>query len=316
MRALPLLIVLLGYLQTKGQTATILVLGADSQVGLELGARARQLGVPLHAARRGEVDIVDAAQVGAAIARISPSLLVNTAAYTDVDRAEVEIDEAFRANATGPGIVAAQCAQARVALLHISTDYVFDGAKPTAYTEDDPVAPLNVYGRSKAEGETAVRRSLARHVILRTSWIYGIYGTNFLKTMMRLARERDELRIVDDQRGSPTGSADIAEAILGIARRVAADESAWGTYHFAGAGVTSWHGFAAEIVAAQAAVTDRRPDVVAIATCEYPRPARRPANSALDCSRFVQTFGVRAADWRERTRGVVAALLDRSSTRQ
>jgi dTDP-4-dehydrorhamnose reductase len=200
-------------------------------------------------------------------------------------------------------------AEAGAALVHLSTDYVFDGRKSTAYTEDDPVAPLSVYGRSKAAGEDAVRQALDRHIVLRTSWVYGGYGSNFLKTILRLALEHDELTMVADQFGCPTATADIADAILAIAARIADDDDAtWGTYHFVGRGVTTWHGFAEEIVDVQAGITGRRPKVVAIATSDYPRPARRPANSALDSSRFHQAFGVRAADWRERVRHVAAAL--------
>ncbi len=287
--------------------ATILILGADGQVGRELAARAARASVATHAARRSDVDITDSAQVRAALARTKPSLVVNAAAYTAVDRAEAEPKQAFLVNAGGAGIVAAACAAAGVALLHLSTDYVFDGTKPAAYTEDDPMAPLNVYGSSKADGETAVRRALPRHLILRTSWVYGVHGTNFLKTMLRLARERDELRVVADQRGSPTATADIAAAILAVARRLDTGTVPWGTWHFAGTGVTTWHGFAAEIVEAQG-TGGRRPAVVPITSADYPQAATRPANSVLDSSRFARAFGVRAADWRTRTREVVAAL--------
>src|SRR5262249_54044836 len=153
------------------------------------------------------------------------------------DLAETEVDQAFVANETGPAVLARACAAENLPLVHISTDYVFDGTKLGAYREDDPIAPVNVYGRSKAAGEAAIRAVLDRHVILRTSWVYGVYGTNFLKTILRLARERDELRIVADQRGCPTGTADLAEAILRIVPRLAADEPLWGIYHFAGTGV-------------------------------------------------------------------------------
>jgi dTDP-4-dehydrorhamnose reductase len=191
----------------------------------------------------------------------------------------------------------------------VSTDYVFDGTKPSAYVEDDPIAPLGVYGHSKAEGEAAIRNVLEHHVIMRTSWVYGVYGANFLKTILRLAAERDELRIVADQRGCPTGTADIAEAILAIAPVLANGDPVSGTYHFAGQGVTTWYDFAGAIVDAQAAFTNRRPAIVPISTAEYPTAAKRPANSALDCSRFAATFGIKAQDWQTRTRDVTAALL-------
>lgn len=286
----------------------ILVFGGEGQLGRELTARAAQAGVSLVGLRRSQADIADGEAVRSILAKISPSLVVNAAAYTKVDRAEAEPDEAFLANATGAGVIAAACSAGNRPLVHISTDYVFDGAKPTAYTEADPICPLGVYGKSKAAGEAAVRDACGHHVILRTSWVYGVYGTNFLKTIMRLAQESDELRIVTDQRGCPTGTKDIADAILAIAPRLVAGENVWGTYHFAGSGVTSWHGFAVEIVEAQAKITNRRPNVVAITTAEYPTPAKRPANSELDSSLFVATFGYRAVAWRQRTREVVSAL--------
>jgi dTDP-4-dehydrorhamnose reductase len=288
----------------------ILVFGADGQLGRELSARASQANIALTGVRRAEVDIADRTAVENAITRTMPALVVNAAAYTKVDRAETEADEAFRANETGPHVIATACAAAQIPLVHISTDYVFDGSKSTAYVESDPISPLGAYGKSKAAGESAVLAALATHVILRTSWVYGVYGANFLKTMLRLAAERDELRVVGDQRGCPTGTADIADAILKIAPRLAAGEPLWGTYHFAGSGATTWHGFATAIVEAQAKFTDRRPKVIAITTAEYPTPAKRPANSVLDSSRFAATFGFRAVDWRDRTREVVASLLN------
>jgi dTDP-4-dehydrorhamnose reductase len=286
----------------------ILVFGGEGQLGRELTARAAQAGVALVGLRHSEADIADDNAVRNALAKNSPSLVVNAAAYTQVDRAEAEAEAAFRANATGAGVIAAACAAAKLPLVHISTDYVFDGTKATAYTEADPISALGVYGKSKAAGEAMVREACTHHIILRTAWLYGVYGANFLKTILRLARERDELRVVADQRGCPTGTADIADAILAIAPRLTAGDKVWGTYHFAGSGVTNWHGFAVEIVDAQATFTNRRPKVTAITTAEYPTAAKRPANSELDSSRFAATFGIRAADWRQRSREVVATL--------
>jgi len=286
----------------------ILVFGGDGQLGRELTARAALIGIPLVGVRRSEADIADAGAIARAMTRISPSLVVNAAAYTKVDRAEIEIEEAYRSNAKGPGIIAAACSTTGVPLVHISTDYVFDGTKQTAYSEDDVISPLGIYGQSKAAGESAVRGALKQHVILRTSWVYGTYGANFLKTIVSRAAQHEELRVVADQRGCPTGTQDIADAILKIAPRLAAREPVWGTYHFAGSGATTWHGFAVEIVAAQAKFTNRRPKVTAITTAEYPTPAKRPINSELESSRFTAIFGFRAADWRERTHEVVSAL--------
>jgi len=290
-------------------TSPILAFGAGGQLGQELLDRATRCGMAMRAVGHVDVDITDAEAVSRLISSDPPSVVVNVAAYTKVDQAESEPEAAFRANAVGPGVLAGVCAAASVPLLHVSSDYVFDGSKSEPYVECDPIAPLGVYGRSKAEGEASVRRLLDHHLILRTSWVYGIYGVNFLKTVLRLARERDELRIVADQRGCPTGTADIAEAILTITPSLAQRMPVWGTYHFAGQGVATWYEFACEIVDAQAAITRRRPTVVPISTNEYPTAARRPANSVLDSSRFAATFGIKAADWRQRTRQVTEALV-------
>src|SRR6185503_18667613 len=195
------------------------------------------------------------AAVRDAISRHRPGLVVNAAAYTKVDLAESEAEAARQGNEIGPGVLARACAAAAIPLVHVSTDYVFDGSKPDAYLETDPITPLGVYGHSKAAGEKAVRDALREHVILRTSWVYGEFGHNFLKTILRLAATRDELRVVGDQRGCPTSTRDLAHAILAIAPRLAARDTVWGTYHFAGTGVTTWHGFASRIVSAQAALT-------------------------------------------------------------
>jgi dTDP-4-dehydrorhamnose reductase len=265
-------------------------------------------GIALTALPRAQADIADAGAVAAAMARVKPALVVNAAAYTRVDQAETEPEAARRGNEAGPAVLARACADAGVPLVHISTDYVFDGTKAGAYVESDPIAPLGVYGKTKAAGEAAVRDALPAHIILRTAWVYGAFGHNFLKTMLRLARERDELRVVADQRGCPTSTRDIAAAILHIAPRLAAREAAWGTYHFAGAGATTWHGFASRIVAAQAPLTGRKPRVVAITTADYPTPARRPANSELDSSLFARTFDFRAQPWEQETDATVRAL--------
>ena len=244
-----------------------------------------------------------------AIARHRPSLVVNAASYTKVDLAEKEIEAARQGNEVGPAVLGAACAAAGIPLVHISTDYVFDGTKPSAYVEDDPIAPVNSYGASKAGGERAVRETTPQHVILRSSWIYGEFGNNFLKTMLRLAAERDELRVVADQRGCPTSTPDLANAILTIAPRLTGGDAVWGTYHFTSDGVTTWHGFASRIVAAQAPLTGKSPRVTAITTAEFPTPARRPANSELDCSRFARVFGFRGRPWQQETDTIVRALL-------
>lgn len=287
----------------------ILVFGGNGQLGQELSRAAESAGVALCALPRGSVDITDASAVGRAIDQAGPSVVVNAAAYTKVDLAERETAAAEDGNVVGPAVIAAACATAGVPLVHMSTDYVFDGQKTTPYVENDPIAPLGVYGRTKAAGEARVRETLRHHVILRTAWVYGEFGNNFLKTMVRLAAERDELRIVADQRGCPTSTRDLASAILRIAPRLAAGDELWGTYHYAGAGIATWHGFAARIVAAQAPLTGRKPCVTPIATADYPTPARRPANSAFDCDRFARVFGFTSRPWQEEADAITLAVV-------
>ena len=287
---------------------SILVFGAGGQLGSELMGRAAPKDISFHFVRRADAYIDDPAAVRRAMQLARPQLVLNAAAYTNVDQAEVERDQAFRANGEGPKVLAQACIEKRIPLIHISTDYVFDGSKPSAYTETDPVAPINVYGQSKLAGETAVRELLDRHVILRTSWVFGIYGRNFLKTMLKLAAERDELRVVADQHGCPTSTADLTEAIVTIAPRLIAGDPVWGIYNVASPQPTTWHAFAQEIVEAQAPFTGRRPAVQPIETKDFVTKAARPHNSELDSSKFFSTFGFRAKDWRERTREAVAAL--------
>ena len=289
--------------------APILLFGAGGQLGRELAELAQERGVPLVGLVRADGDITDRAAVVRALKAHCPGLVVNAAAFTAVDLAESETVAAFAANAEGPAILAEATADAGIPLLHVSTDYVFDGSKPGAYVESDPVAPLGAYGASKSEGEVCIRALQPHHVILRTAWVYGVHGANFLKTMLRIAAERDVLRIVADQRGSPTATRDLAEAILAVRAALMAGAEPWGTYHVAGQGETTWHGFASAIIAEQARFTGRSPIVDAITTAEFPTPARRPANSVLDSARFAAIFGYRAKPWQERMREVVAALM-------
>lgn len=284
----------------------ILIFGGGGQLGQELRRTATSKGIPHTALSHADVDISDSASVARALKAARPSVVVNAAAYTKVDLAEKEPEAARLGNEIGPGVIAAACAAAQTPLIHISTDYVFDGSKTGAYIETDPIAPLGVYGATKAAGEEAVRKGSPHHVILRTSWVYGEFGNNFLKTMLRLASERDELRVVGDQRGCPTSTRDIAGAILRIAPRLRPE--VYGLYHFAGAGAASWHDFANRIADAQARFTGRRPKVTSITTADYPTPARRPANSVFDCGKFERTFGFAARPWTEETDAAVESL--------
>lgn len=285
----------------------ILVFGGGGQVGQELERAGVVARVPLAALSRAEADITDRNAVADAIKRHDPLVVVNAASYTKVDLAETESEAARLANEVGPAIIGAACATAGVPLIHLSTDYVFDGCKPTGYVEGDRISPINTYGQTKAAGEKAVRESTPLHVIIRTSWIYGEFGKNFLKTVLNLAATREELRIVADQRGCPTSTPDLAQAILRIVPQLLSSKI-WGTYHFTGSGVTTWHQFACRIVAAQAPLTGRSPRVTAIPTAEFPTAARRPANSELDSRLFERVFGFRGRPWTDETDAIVRAL--------
>lgn len=273
----------------------VLVTGARGQLGQEVLARGGASTVGLG---RSELDIADRAAVERAFAAVRPELVVNTAAYTAVDQAESEPDLAFAINADGPRHLARACAAAGVPLIHVSTDYVFDGTKADGYGEDDPVAPLQVYGASKAAGERAIREELPRHVILRTAWVYSSHHRNFVLTMRQFAAERDVLRVVGDQHGSPTWAGELADAIWRIAPQLE-EAGRFGTYHFAGAGSASWAGFAEAVMAFCLPEGRPTPTVVPIASTEFPRPARRPACSVLHCAKIERAFGVTPRPWRE-----------------
>lgn len=293
----------------NGQEVRLLVFGGGGQLGRELDVVTSDQRVAATLLPRTQADICDRDAVISAVQRVNPTVIVNAAAYTKVDQAEVERERAFSSNCEGPALLAEVCAERGLPLVHVSTDYVFDGAKPTPYVETDPVGPMGVYGRSKEAGEQAVRARLESHIILRTAWVYGVHGSNFLKTMLGLACHKESWNVVADQRGNPTAAVDLAEAILSVAARAAEGRASWGTYHFAGSGDATWHDFACEIIAAQAPFTNRRPTVAAISTADYPTRARRPANSRLDSTRFAAAFGVTSRPWQQRTREVVAALM-------
>ncbi|MBX3493421.1 MAG: dTDP-4-dehydrorhamnose reductase [Parvibaculum sp.] len=292
----------------------LLVTGAGGQVGTELAAEAAGAGFAVVAPRRAELDITDENAVAAAIAAATPDAVVNAAAWTAVDRAESEPGIAHAVNARAPGLLGSACNRAGIPLLHISTDYVFGGMSERPWREDDPVAPLGVYGASKAEGEAALRAAAPCHIILRTAWVFSPHGNNFVKTMLRLASERDELAVVDDQRGSPTSATDIAQTLLALAASVvdarASDASPlWGTYHFCNAGVTSWCGFARAIMAGAAARGAPAASVRPISAADYPTPARRPAFSALDCTKIKTVLGLEPRPWEEALDGTLDRLL-------
>jgi dTDP-4-dehydrorhamnose reductase len=279
----------------------LVILGAHGQVGGALAARVRQAGIACDAFGRAECDITDPVALKRIIG--AGHFVINCAAYTAVDQAETEVEVAYRVNATGAENVATACAEAGVPLVHLSTDYVLDGESQKPAREDDPPRPLNVYGQSKLAGEIAVRRCLRTHVILRSSWIFSVDGDNFVKTILKLANTQPQLRVVDDQVGGPTPADDVANAILDIiATSTKSGFSDWGTYHFSGIPPVSWYGFARAIVADSGAV------VSPVATKDYPRLARRPLNSVLDCSRISRVFGIKQPDWRAALGNVLEAL--------
>lgn len=287
----------------------VLILGRAGQVARELATADWPAGLEPVIAGRPEFDMARPETLEPLLTRTAPMVVINATAYTAVDKAEAEPGLAFAVNRDGPARLAELCRQRGFALLHISTDYVFDGAKAAPYLEDDAVAPLNVYGASKEAGEAAIRALCSRHLILRTSWVYGVHGQNFVKTMLRLGVERKELRVVADQHGAPTAAADIAAVLVRIAETAAGREEApWGTCHYGGGGDTTWYGLADHIFEAQERATGRRPRLVAIATADYPAPARRPANSRLDCSRIGRAFGIACRPWREGVDRVLEAL--------
>jgi dTDP-4-dehydrorhamnose reductase len=281
-----------------------LVFGTTGQVARELVRRA-PAGVTLEALGRDRADLTDPDACARAVAATSADVVINAAAYTVVDRAESEPELANAVNAAAPGAMAKAAAERGLPFLHISTDYVFDGAPGRPWREDDPTGPLGVYGASKLAGETLVRAAGGPHVILRTAWVFSAHGSNFVKTMLRLGAERDELRVVDDQRGGPTPAAAIADALWTIAAAFGRGEGVPGTFHFAGAPPVSWAGFARAIFVAKGG---RAPVVHPIPSSAYPTPARRPLNSVLDCSAIAAAYGTAQPDWRAGLADVIREL--------
>lgn len=288
----------------------ILVAGHKGQVARSLTEAAAQRHMPLVALGRPELDLLQPETLQAAVEANTPTAIVNAAAYTAVDQAESEEDAATRINADGAANLAVAALDAGVPFIHISTDYVFNGVKTDSYRETDPVSPTGAYGRSKLAGEKAVLAANPRAIILRTAWVYSPFGKNFLRTMLSLA-SRDNVSVVADQFGNPTYAPDIANAILDILNALGGSlpsEQQSGIYHLAGTGDASWYGFAEAIFDEGVRYGLPHPDVKAITTLEYPTPARRPANSRLDCSKIKQAFGVELPNWRESTATCVKRL--------
>jgi len=289
----------------------LLLAGANGQLGREMMVQCRKGGIHAVGLDLPELDIGRADPVRDAVATYRPELVINAAAYTAVDTAETDTEAAFRVNATGARLLAEVCRTAGIPMIHISTDYVFNGTRDTPYTEDAPLSPIGVYGISKAQGETWVRHHLHRHMIIRTSWLYSVYGHNFVKTMLRLGRQQEEVRVVADQRGCPTSAEDLAGALLAMARQIGSEgASHWGTYHYCGKGDTTWFHFAEAIFKrASNYIPLRVSRLVPISTTDFGAPAPRPAYSVLSCERIRQRFGIIQHPWPDSLDDTITRLL-------
>jgi dTDP-4-dehydrorhamnose reductase len=290
----------------------ILITGASGQLGRELVLGATAQGLPFRAVSRPEFDFGAPETVAACFAATTPTLVINAAAYTAVDAAETNEPAARAGNHTGPLQLAELCAAAGIPLLHVSTDYVFDGEKAAPYVETDPTNPTGVYGATKRDGEAAILATGTKALIFRTAWVYAAHGKNFCRTMLGAARRLPALRVVADQRGTPTAAADLAAALLTVAARLGTEswQPAWrGLYHATNQGETTWHGFATEIFRLSAAQGEPQPEVTAIATSDWPTPARRPADSRLDGTKLRDIFGITLPTWQTSLPGIVKALI-------
>ena len=289
--------------------SSLLITGARGQVGSAVARQARARGFDVWSPDRTELNLLDPDALAAAVASRQWAVIINCAAYTAVDRAESEPALAEAINAFAPGIMAATAERQNIPIVHVSTDYVFDGTKASPYLEDDPVNPLCVYGSTKARGEAAVRIASSRHAIIRTAWVLSAGGSNFLNTMLRLGVERDQLGVVNDQVGCPSNAEDIAAALLTVACEL---DGRSGTWHFVNAGEANWHQLATHIFSAAAKRGYPTPQLVPITTSEYQTPAHRPANSRLDTTRIADDFGIEPRPWRAAVDSILNVRLDRN----
>lgn len=293
----------------------IAVTGSHGQVVRSLVERAAGTNVDIVCIGRPVLDLGEFETIGPALASTAADVLVGAAAYTDVNKAEAESEIADRINGRAPGLLAARAHALGIPMIQLSTDYVFDGAKPDPYSEQDRICPINAYGRSKAAGERAVAAAQPHHVIVRTSWVYSPFGRNFVRTMLDLARKQSEVRVVADQVGHPTAAADIADGVLTVARNLIEGDgdARYGTFHMAAAGAASWAQFAEAIFAASAQCGGPSARVVPIASTEYQTPARRPANSQLDCGKIARVHGVSLPHWQSSLGPCVARILEQGA---
>jgi dTDP-4-dehydrorhamnose reductase len=291
----------------------LLVTGAKGQLGWELMQRTAKGPFAVTGVDLPEVDLCDEDQVEQTFQSVRPDLVINAAAYTDVDGAESNRELCFQVNEAIPRRLARRCGAAGIPLIHLSTDFVFHAPRTTPWEERDPVSPKGIYAASKAAGEAAVMAELDAHLIVRTAWLYGIRGRNFVKTMLTLARDREEIGVVADQVGCPTFAGDLADTLLAMAARLRADETlAWGTYHFCGGGQTTWHGLAEAAIGLarrRGGIDFKLQRIKALTTAEYPTPAVRPAYSVLDCAKIQRALKITIAPWEARLEAVMDDLI-------
>jgi dTDP-4-dehydrorhamnose reductase len=288
----------------------MLITGSEGQLGWELLRQAGSFNMEAVGLDLPFLDITSESGITSALNEHRPDIIINSAAYTNVERAEDDEKACFAVNESGPEKLASVCRSAGIPMIHISTDYVFDGTNKIPYSENDPISPVSVYGRSKADGEKRVRNILENHIILRTSWLYGVHGHNFVKTVLKLGLEKEVIGIVADQLGSPTSAADLAETILIISGRIMnKSETEYGTYHYCGEGITSWHGFAEKIIETAklySPVTTKH--VKPLTTNDYPTKAKRPLFSALDCALIQKRFGIIPKPWGKSLEAVIGRI--------
>jgi dTDP-4-dehydrorhamnose reductase len=290
----------------------ILLTGSKGQLGQEVEKTGINAGLKIISMDLPELDITDYEKLGKIFSELKPAVVINAAAYTAVDLAETQKNICYAVNQSGPADLTRLCGKNNAHLIHISTDYVFDGRGNRPYREDDPVSPVNVYGHSKAEGEKAVLEGPDKYVILRTSWLYGRYGKNFVKTMLRLAQEKKSIQVVNDQYGCPTCAYDLAEVIVIIARRLLENKSSnAGIYHYCGKGITTWYEFAISIFQiAKELGLSHVPSVIPIDTSQFHTAAKRPPYTALDCSKIEKNFGIKLKPWRQSLEKTIHQIID------
>ncbi len=291
---------------------SIIVTGSKGQVGWELVRQGKEMGFDIIPLDLPEFNITDKDAVHEIVTQSNVSLVINAAAYTAVDKAESDSTTAFSVNRDGAAYLAASCADADIPLFHISTDYVYDGSKKGAYVETDPVSPLGIYGNSKAAGDAVIMERLKKHIIIRTSWVCGVHGNNFVKTMLRLGQERENLRVVADQYGCPTFAFDIARTLLILASGyLDGRDLTWGTFHYSGKGVITWYDFARQIFkTSQDYITLKVKTIEPITTKEYPTPVKRPANSVLDCTKITDCYGIEIRPWEDGLRKMIQSVYE------